>query len=88
MPETHLAMRTLLKLVIIVPVVYLVAWTVAYAGMLGLDFSYYFAYLGWAWTFRGGELPTYIWYFSFILFLPLVVLSFFLLRRNGQRQQP
>jgi membrane protein implicated in regulation of membrane protease activity len=74
------------------PVVYLAAWTMAYAGIFlsrgdGLDFRYYFAYLGSAWTFRGGELPTYIWYFSFILFLPLTVLSIFLLRQNGQRQQ-
>jgi hypothetical protein len=52
-------MRTLCKLVIILPVVYLVAWTMAYVGIVGLDFSYYFAYFGWAWTFRGGELPTY-----------------------------
>jgi len=85
-------MRMLSKCVIALPVVYLVAWTMAYAGMLlsrgdGLDFSYYFAYLGWAWIFRGGELPTFIWYFSLLLFLPLAVTSIFLLRRNSNRQQ-
>jgi hypothetical protein len=85
-------MRTLLKYVISLPAVYLAAWTVAYAGMLlsrgdGLDFRYYFAYLGWAWTFRGGELPTYIFYFSLLLFLPLAVVSFIVLRRSTQKQR-
>jgi membrane protein implicated in regulation of membrane protease activity len=73
--------------VIALPVVYIVGWTIAYVVIVGLDFSYYFAYLGWAWTFRGGELPTYTWYFSLLLFLPLAVLSIFLLKRNAKRQQ-
>lgn len=87
MLETYVAMRTLLKCVIALPAVYLTAWTLAYAGLMGLDFRYYFAYLGWAWTFRGGVLPTYIWYFSLLLFVPLAVLSFFLLRRITRSQR-
>jgi len=76
-------MRTLAKCAIVLPVVYLTAWTTAYVAIAGLEFSYYFEYLRWAWTFRGGELPTYIFCLSFLLFLPLAVASLFLLRRTS-----
>jgi len=84
-------MRTVFKCVIAVPVLYLVAWTVAYVGMFlgrgdGLDFNYYFEYLRLAWTFQGGELPTYIWYLSFLLFLPLAATSLFLLTRHQSKK--
>ena len=87
-PDVACHMRRLFKCLIALPVVYLVAWTIAYAGIFlsrgdGLDFSHYFRYLGWAWTLRGGELPTFIWYFTFLVFLPLAGLSLFFLARRA-----
>lgn len=81
-------MRRLLKYAVVLAVVYLAAWTVAYAVMFvsrgdGLDFTYYFEYLRLAWTFSGEELPSFIWLFSILAFLPLAGLSVFLLRRLG-----
>ena len=51
----------------------------------GLDFTNFFEYLEYAWTFSGGELPSFIWFYSVIAFLPLAGLSVFLLRRYGRR---
>ena len=46
--------------------------------------SHFFEYLRLAWTFSGGELPTFIWLFSIVAFLPLAVLSVIYLRRYGR----
>ena len=79
-------MRTLLRYAVVLVAVYLAAWTAAYAVMFvsrgdGLDFTYFFEYFRLAWTFSDGELPTFIWFFSIVAFLPLAGLSVFLLRR-------
>lgn len=65
--------------------VYLAAWTASYVIMVGLDFSHFFEYFRLAWTFNGGELPTFIWWFSVLAFLPLAVLAVFLLKRYQKR---
>jgi len=56
---------------------YAIAWTISYVAMFSLrgdslDFSYYFEYLAWGWSFSGGELPTFIWLSSLVLFLVLL----------------
>jgi hypothetical protein len=84
-------MRTRLKYVGVLVAIYFAAWTASYAFMFispgdGLDFSHFFEYFRLAWTFRGGELPSFIWLFSVIAFLPLAVLSFFLLRRYDRQK--
>jgi len=61
---------------------YVVAWTVAYVLVMGSDFAYFVEYFVLAWTFRGLEIPTYIWLFSIAVFLPFAVLVLFLLRRR------
>jgi hypothetical protein len=84
-------MRTLLRYAAVLVTVYFATWTAAYVGVFvsrgdGLDFSHVFEYFGLAWTFRGGELPSFIWLFSVIAFLPLAGLSVFLLRRYERRK--
>lgn len=84
-------MKTLLRYAVVLAGVYLVAWAAAYVvivviGGESLDFSHFFEYLGLAWTFRGGELPVFIWLFSIIAFLPLAGLAVFLLRRYGSHK--
>ena len=79
-------MRTLLRYAVVLTAVYFAAWTGSYSVTLfsrgdGLDFTHFFEYLGLAWTFRGGELPSFIWLFSIIAFLPMAGLVVFLLRR-------
>ena len=79
-------MRLFLKYTLVLVAVYLAAWTAAYAIMLmsrgdGLDFRNFAEYLWLGWTFKGGELPTFIWIFSMIAFLPLAGLAVFFLRR-------
>jgi len=84
-------MRTLLRYAVVLIAAYFAAWTASYAVMFlsrgdGLDFTYFFEYLRLAWTFSGGELPSFIWLFSIITFLPLDGLSVFLLRRYERRK--
>ena len=82
-------MRTLLRYTVytvVLAAVYFAAWTASYAFMFlsrgdVLDFKYFSQYFRLAWTFSGGELPSFIWLFSIIAFLPLAGLSVFLLRR-------
>lgn len=69
---------------------YLISWTLSYLTVFilcgdGLDFSYYFSYLGLAWTFSGGEIPTYIWVFSLILFLPIMWITVYGTKHYKQR---
>ena len=82
-----------MRYALVLVAVYFAAWTASYAAMFvsrgdGLDFSYFFEYLGLAWTFSGGELPSFIWLFSVIAFLPLAVLAVFLLRRYERHKRP
>ena len=84
-------MRTLLRYTAVLAAVYLAAWTASYVVMFlsrgeGLDFTYFFEYLRLGWTFSGGELPTFIWLFSIIAFLPLAGLSVFVLRKYERRK--
>lgn len=84
-------MRSLLRYAVVLIAVYFVVWTTSYAFMFirrgdGLDFTYSFEYLGLAWTFSGGELPSFIWLFSIIAYLPLAGVSVFLLRRYEKRK--
>ncbi len=84
-------MRILLRYAVVLVAVYFVAWTAAYAVMFVsrgdcLEFTYFFEYLRLAWTFSGGELPTFIWLFSILAFLPLAGLAIFLLRRYQRRK--
>jgi hypothetical protein len=74
-------MSSLLRYAAILAAVYFAVWAAAYALVAGLDFTYCFQYLRLAWTFSGGELPSIIWVFSNMAFLPLAGLSVFLLRR-------
>ena len=84
-------MRTLFRYAVVLVAVYLAAWTGSYAVLFvnrggGLDFTHFFEYLRLAWTFSGGELPSFIWLFSIIAFLPLAGLSIFVLRRYERRK--
>ena len=81
-------MRIFSRYAVVLVAAYLSAWTASYAVLCvsrgdGLDFTHFFEYLRLAWTFSGGELPTFIWLFSIVAFLPLAVLSVIYLRRYG-----
>ena len=84
-------MNTILRHTVVLIVAYFAAWTAAYAGAFlsrgdDLNFTYFFEYLHLAWTFRGLELPAFIWFFSIIIFLPLAGLMLFLLRKSTRRK--
>ena len=69
----------------------MVAWTVSYLFVMvsrgdGLDFSYYLEYFELAWTFNGFEIPTFIWLFSIVAFLPLATLAVILTRKYARQQ--
>jgi membrane protein implicated in regulation of membrane protease activity len=51
---------------------------------MGSDFRYYVEYFVLAWTFRGFELPGFIWLFSIGVFVPLAVLVVALMRRRAR----
>jgi hypothetical protein len=63
---------------------YMLAWTASYLFVMGTDFRYYVEYFVLAWTFRGFELPGFIWLFSIGAFVPLAVLVVILLRRRAR----
>ncbi len=75
-----------LRYAIVLSATYIVAWTVSYIFVFlsrgeGLDFRYYVEYFLLAWTFRGFELPSFIWLSSLVAFAPLAVVSIVLMRR-------
>ena len=70
----------------------MVAWTASYVFMFnsrgdGLDFSYYWEYFALAWTFNGLEIPSFIWFFSLVAFIPMAALLLILLRRHDRRKR-
>lgn len=74
---------------------YLVAWVVAYSAIMlsrgdGLDFSHLVEYFVLAWTFGGGELVSFIWFLSLVIFVLLGVVRIILVWRYGRstRQRP
>jgi len=84
-------MRIIFRYTVVLAAVYFVAWTASYAVMFvsrgdGLDFTFFFEYLRLAWTFSGGELPSFIWLFSIIGFLPLAGLAVSLLIKYERRK--
>jgi hypothetical protein len=72
--------------------IYLVAWTACFAVMFMLrgdtvPWDLYFSYFALAWTFRGGELPVFIWLSSLVVFIPLAVLVLIAMRRGGSARR-
>ncbi len=68
---------TFTKWVLLSLSLYAVAWTISYVGMFllrgdGLSAQYYFEYLMLGWSFSGGELPSYIWLYSMVIFLAMI----------------
>ena len=66
-----------MKKAVFVILAYVCAWTIAFLaldwqGLSRLDFTHYFEYLYLAWTFSGGELPSFAWIGSVILFVLFV----------------
>jgi hypothetical protein len=57
---------------------YPLSWLFAYVLVMGtmgdgLDLNHVFEYLVLAWTFSGGELPSFIWFGSLVIFAALIV---------------
>ena len=85
-------MKTLSKYSVLLVIVYLAAWTASYVAMFfsrgdGWDFSHFCEYFALAWTFRGGEIPTFIWWFSVFAFFPLAGLAIFLLKKYERHRR-
>ena len=71
---------------------YFVAWTVAYIIVMynavrRLDFNEYFNWLVLAWGFTGFEMVAATWLLSIAIFIPLVIVAIFLVRRRARREQ-
>jgi hypothetical protein len=72
---------------------YLLAWTTAYMVVMynavrRLDFSEYIHWFVLAWTFVGLEMVALTWFLSMVIFVPLAVVSVFLVRRWSKREIP
>jgi hypothetical protein len=73
-------------------VVYFVAWCASYALMMishgdGLAPGHLLEYFTLAWSFSGGEIPTFIWLGSLLLFVMLMAALLAarkMLRRKGE----
>lgn len=85
-------MMKMLHLTLVLMATYLAAWTASYLATFvswgdGLNFAHFFEYLRLAWSFSGGELPTFIWLLSLVIFVPLAGLAIWLLKRQARPQQ-
>ena len=56
-------LRSIALMIAYASLVYIAAWTVFYMLLMGVDFSYYFIYLYYAWT-GPGEIPGLVQFFS------------------------
>ena len=68
---------------------YVFAWTASFIFMFAsrdeaTPWDLYFPYLRVAWTFRAGEIPSFIWLYSVVVFVPLSTLVVIVLRRLGR----
>ncbi len=77
-------MRAISTFVVIGISVYLATWTVAYVGILGGDFHYYFEYLKLSWT-SPGEIPALIQWIA--IAVTALVLGIMLLWRRISRRR-
>ena len=59
--------------------------TVILGAVKQLDFSEYFEWFRLAWTFKGFEMIGFTWLLSIVLFIPLAVLSQFLVWRRWRK---
>ena len=74
-------MTSSLRITVALLLAYLLIWTVCFAVVFVLGgemvpWDSYLTYFMLAWTFRAGEMPTFIWWSSFIVFVPTAVLVF------------
>lgn len=80
-------MKTAFKHAIALLILYLISWTVTYIWMFNsrgdtLEFKYYIPYLVAAWTGHAGELPGFIMMFSLFLYVPVVIVYFYVARKR------
>jgi hypothetical protein len=79
------------KFAIAAAVAYAFAWSASYVLVMGagsgsVDFGHYFEYLGFAWSFSGGELPTFMWFASIAIFAGIAVVAYLVRKvRNRER---
>jgi len=71
---------------------YFAAWTASFVFIFFSrgetpPWDLYWSYLMMAWTFRAGELPTFIWLFSVVAFVPLATLVVFVLWWYGRTRK-
>jgi hypothetical protein len=74
-------MKNTVKRLAILIACYFVAWTLAYIGINGPDFSHYFDYLVLFWTRGGLERPALTGMVSIVLVIPLAAGVFWRWRR-------
>ena len=64
---------------------YLAAWLLCFVLLVGFEPALAPSYFLMGWTFSGLELPTFIWFFSWPVFLVLYAPVYYLLRRAQLR---
>jgi hypothetical protein len=84
-------MKSLLRHAIGLLGAYTVAWTGSFTLMFWLrgetpPWDLFVSYFRRAWTFRAGEIPSFIWLWSVIAFVPLAVVSVAVVRRLGRQR--
>jgi len=70
-------MATALRWMLILLSTYAIAWCSSYVLIMtsrsdGLALEHFFEYFALAWSFSGGELPTFVWLGSLLIFLVLI----------------
>lgn len=71
---------------------YPLSWLFAYVLVMGasgdgLDLSHLFEYLRDAWTFSGGELPSFIWFASLAIFAALMIVVAITSNNHGKASE-
>lgn len=70
-------------------IAYALAWCASFAYFFhsrgdAADVGLFFQYFALAWSFRGGEMPAFIWFGSLVAFIPLAVIAILIIRRYAR----
>jgi hypothetical protein len=74
-------MSKVFRLFLIAAVTYFLAWLAVFFFVAGTEFSLIPSYFLQGWSFSGGELPTFIWLFSWPCFIVAVIAIYLAKRR-------
>jgi hypothetical protein len=72
-------MNKILRIALLLMAAHLIAWTISFLLAVGFAPELAASYFVMGWSFAGGETPALVWFFSWAIFV-FILLGYFLLR--------